>query len=75
MDQDKFILAVAALKRAAPREWAAFMEQYNVYVRWLADRCVAADEGVGIAQGCARQGAWLKGVFDKADKRADRIKK
>lgn len=75
LPQEKLVLVVAALQRAAPREWAAFKEEFDTHVRRQADICVAVDKDVGIAQGNARQAVYLKAVFDDAGKRADRINK
>ena len=69
----EFTLAVAALARAAPREWSGFLEELRNHAAIRANECVQARELVHVAQGRAQEVTSLVALFQDAVKSADRI--
>lgn len=73
-DDRTLILKAASLAHAAPREWAAFLEAFQIYADGEARLCVQSSaEDLHRMQGRAQQCAQLASLLDAAVKTADRI--
>lgn len=73
-DDKTLILRAASLAHAAPREWAAFLESFQIYADGEARLCVQANaEDLQRMQGRAQQCALLSTLLSDAVKTADRI--
>lgn len=77
INDTKFILSAARLSRAAPAEWAEFLETYRRYSYEVINACISSPPEVPgllpVLQGRAQQARELLDHLENAAARADKI--
>lgn len=74
INDTKFIHVTAALSRAAPQEWAAFLDAYRLYSFKLINDCISSPlDLLPVIQGRAQQVREMQDHLEKSAERADQI--